>query len=305
MKSFKHGLPPGFTGPTALPADVSQQEAWQQHNRDWWQHHPMRYDRRDPITQPEFSKEFYDEIDRRFFNSVWRYAPWKSLPFDFLVDFSALKTMDVLEIGCGSGSHGQLLATHTKSYTGIDITDYAVKSTSTRMSHWELNGKVLKMDAEQMHFLDNSFDLIWSWGVIHHSANTLEILREMNRVLRPGGRAIVMVYYRGMWGYYAAGVLCAILRGQFPTPKAIHEAIQFSTDGGLARYYRAREWRRLVSGLFNVKSIQIYGEKDALILLPGGKLKELVLRVIPDSLGRFLITTCRMGRFLVSEIEKS
>jgi 2-polyprenyl-3-methyl-5-hydroxy-6-metoxy-1,4-benzoquinol methylase len=305
MNRFKSAVPQGFTNPTSLPVDNSEQELWQLDNRNWWQRHPMRYDWNTPIPHEEFSKEFYVEIDKRFYDAVSLFAPWKTVPFDFLLDFDSLQAKDVLEIGCGNGSHGQLLASHAKSYTGIDLTDYAVKSTSTRMSLWGLNGSVLKMDAETMQFPDRSFDLIWSWGVIHHSANTKEILKEMNRVLRPGGRAIVMVYYRSLWSYYAAGSLLAVLRGKFPTRNEIHKSKQLATDGAIARYYTPRDWRMLTSGLFEVGSIRIYGQKEALIFLPGGKLKNLILRLTPNSFSRFLSGPCRMGSFLVSKITKS
>jgi 2-polyprenyl-3-methyl-5-hydroxy-6-metoxy-1,4-benzoquinol methylase len=88
----------------------------------------MRYDSNAPIPYAEFSQEFYVEIDRRFYNAVSLFAPWKNIPFDSFIDFPSLKTKDVLEIGCGNGSHAQLMATHAKSYTGIDLADYAVKS---------------------------------------------------------------------------------------------------------------------------------------------------------------------------------
>jgi ubiquinone/menaquinone biosynthesis C-methylase UbiE len=55
------------------------------------------------------------------------------------------------------------------------------------------------LDAEQLALAEGSFVVFWSWGVIHHSANTRRILDEMHRVLRPGGSAVVMVYHRGFW----------------------------------------------------------------------------------------------------------
>jgi len=303
-KMFKDASPPGFVNPTALPADEFQQQTWQQQNRDWWQKHSMRYDFSAPIPYEEFSKEFYAEIDKRFYASASRYAPSKSIPFDFFIDFPSLRTKDVLEIGCGNGSHAQLLAAHAKSYTGIDLTEYAMKSTSTRLALFDLKATVLQMDAEQMQFPDNSFDFIWTWGVIHHSANTHSILKEMNRVLRPGGRAKVMVYYRGFWCYYVLGAVVAVLSGRPPTLDAIHECNQLLIDGGLARYYRPAEWRQLVGGLFRVERIGICGPKEALIFLPGGKLKRAILRIVPNWLTRFLAAQCRMGNFLIAEMEK-
>jgi 2-polyprenyl-3-methyl-5-hydroxy-6-metoxy-1,4-benzoquinol methylase len=303
MKELEE-LPQGFSQPTALPASADEERNWQDANRGWWESHPMRYDWKGGIPYQEFSKEFYAEIDRRFFSAVELYAPCKEIPFDWLIDFDSLRTKDVLEIGVGNGSHAQLLAEHAKSFTGIDLTEYAVKSTSERLRVFGLAGTVERMDAEQMEFADNSFDVVWSWGVIHHSANTRKIIEEMHRVLRPGGEAFVMVYHRTFWEYYVQGFLLAILSGQIFKSAALHESIQRRTDGAMARYYKSSEWRQLVSDLFVVKDIRIYGKKTELVPIPAGKLKDLLVASVPNSFSRFLTNNCRWGSFLVSRLVK-
>ena len=77
------------------------------------------------------------------------------------------------------------------------------------------------MDAEQLQFPDSSFDLIWTWAVIHHSSNTRRILEEMRRVLRPGGKAIVMVYHRTFWEYYVQGAVLNVF-----SRSGLHASIQ-------------------------------------------------------------------------------
>ncbi len=79
----------------------------------------------------------------------------------------------------GNGSHAQLLASHCKSFTGIDLTEYSIESTKKRMAVFGIaNATIIQMNAEQLDFPDNSFDYVWSWGVIHHSANTQKILED-------------------------------------------------------------------------------------------------------------------------------
>lgn len=137
----------------------------------------------------------------------------------------------------GCGGHAQLLAEHAQSFTGIDLTDYAVKCTARRLELSGLNGRIVRMDAEEMAFENNSFDLVWSWGVIHHSANTENVLREIHRVLRPHGIAITMVYHRSVWNTYVRGALFyGILRGEFLRTRSLHRVVQGATDGALARY---------------------------------------------------------------------
>jgi ubiquinone/menaquinone biosynthesis C-methylase UbiE len=303
MKKSAYNVPEGFTNPTAFPSGFDQARTWQELNRTWWESHPMRYDWIQEIPYKEFSKEFYLEIDRRFFDSVRLYAPWKSVPFDF-IDFEALKGKDVLEIGVGNGSHAQLLAAHSKSFTGIDLTDYAVKSTSDRMRCFQLKARILRMDAEQMQFDDNSFDFIWTWGVIHHSSNTRSILEEMHRVLKPQGEAIAMVYHRGVWNYYFTGALRSIAEGGIWKGRPLHDTVQEFTDGAMARYYSISEWKHLVADLFALRSIQTLGQKTDLVPIPAGRFKNAILGLIPNRLSRFMTNKCRMGSFLVAKMAK-
>lgn len=298
-------LPSGFSTPTALPEDGRQDE-WQKQNRSWWESNPMRYDWGDKIPAVEFSREFYQEIDQRFFFDASRYMPPRQRPFDEIIPFDDLATKDVLEIGVGNGSHAQLIAPHCKSYTGIDLTEYAVKSTSKRFEVFGLKGTIRQMDAEKLDFADGSFDYIWTWGVIHHSASTGQILIEMNRVLRPGGKATIMVYHRSFLYYYITTALFrGILLGGFLKGRSLHELVQLHTDGAIARFYTKQEWGDLVrSKGFELERMWIKGQKSEVILLPASKLKERLMGLTPDALARFITNTCRQGSFLITTIRK-
>ena len=274
---IKSGIPAGFDNPIALPSSPAEEKAWQEANREWWEQHPMRYDFSETLEVEEFSKEFYEEIDKRFFADAATMIPSRNLPFDALIDFDSLKNQDVLEVGCGNGSHAQLLVPYARSYTGIDLTSYAVKSTTKRLSYLDANGSIVQMDAESMNFADESFDLIWSWGVIHHSANTRQILEEMYRVLRPGGEARIMVYHRSFWNSRVFRLDSRIAEGILVRRKSFHHASQMMTDGAIARIYTIKEWNALVSDLFEVRNTQILGSKAGLVPLPPGRFKKLVM----------------------------
>ena len=125
-------------------ADNEDAKKWQEQNKNWWETHPMRYDWNEELQYKEFSKEFYNEIDRRFFLNASEFMPYKKIPFDTLIDFESLKNKKVLEIGVGNGSHAALLAKYSKDFTGIDLTDYAINSTSKRLDVFGLNGKIIK-----------------------------------------------------------------------------------------------------------------------------------------------------------------
>ncbi len=294
---------PGFADPTQLPQSEAERKAWQDANRAWWEGKPMRYDWRDGLTSDKATADFFGEIDRRFLSSVQVFLPCRKVPFDALIPFEQLSDKDVLEIGVGHGSVGQLLALHAKSYTGIDLTEEATEMTTRRFALLERPGKVLQMDAESMTFPDASFDFIWSWGVIHHSADTTRILKEMHRVLRPGGGGVIMVYYRSWWSYYLFAILKLGIKGKFPTRQLIDQVRQQATDGAIARYYTRAEWEVLTRPLF-ATTTSVHGMSIELIPLPHSRLKDLLLRLLPDSIARFMTHNLAMGSFLVAHMTK-
>jgi len=266
----------------------------------------MRYDWNKDVAAPEFSHQFYEEIDNRFFYDASRYMPPKVRPFDELIEFDKLSRYDVLEIGVGNGSHAQLIAPHCKSYTGIDLTEYAVRSTTTRFQVFGIPGRILRMDAEKLDFPGASFDLIWTWGVIHHSANTAQILAEMHRVLRPGGRATIMVYHRSLLYFYIFnGFFRGVLRGGFLRTRSLHQLVQLHTDGAIARFYRPAEWRALIESKgFILEKHWIKGQKSEVFPLPPGRFKDALMAITPHAASRFITNTCRQGSFIITTIRK-
>lgn len=308
ISEIKATVPEGFENPIALPQNPEQAKEWQNANRSWWEDHPMRYDFTEAVETGEFTREFYEEIDRRFFSDVASYLPYRKIPFDALIDFDALSEKDVLEIGVGMGSHAQLIAPRSRSFIGIDLTSYAVKSTTERMRRFGLdvpNTKILQMDAEKLEFPDASFDFVWSWGVIHHSSDTRRILQEIHRVLKPGGTATTMVYHRNFWNYYVySGFFGGILKRHLFRMGSLHKVRQTEIDGALARFYTVPEWKALTTEFFTVEDVRILGSKTELVPLPGGRAKNAILKAMPDAVGRLLTNRCRLGTFLVSTLRK-
>lgn len=294
----------GFDEPTQVPCDDEQRRRWQSINRAWWESTPMRYDWRDGVAESPSSQAYFAEIDRRFLSSAGKYAPWRNLPFEAIIPFDELRDKDVLEIGVGQGTHAQLLAPRCKSFTGIDLASQAATATSRRLDLFKLPGRVLQMDAEAMAFADNSFDYIWSWGVIHHSADTREVLKEMRRVLRSGGRCTVMVYHRSWWHYYVCGFLRGVFQNWTRKQASLHHVIQRATDGALARYYTPRAWRCTAEGLFAVETLRIYGLKGEILPMPHGRLKGFLEDLVPERVARGMTNHLGMGSFLVAHMRK-
>jgi ubiquinone/menaquinone biosynthesis C-methylase UbiE len=300
-----HQKAKGFNDPTKLPENEEQATEWQEANKTWWEKTPMRYDWQEGIDAAPEDGAYFEEIDQRFFDSVSHYMPWVRRPFDNLIDFEALKDKDVLEIGVGHGSHAELIAPHCGSYTGIDLTETATKMTKRRMELRGIDARIEQMDAERMSFDDQSFDFIWSWGVIHHSANTEKILQQMARVLKPGGKAVVMIYHKSLWKYYVAdGLIKGIFQGELFRAGNIHGVAQAATDGAIARHYKPQQWRELCSEYFEVESILITGLKTDVIPLPHGRLKTGLVNRIPDKVTRFMTDGLKFGTFLIAHMSK-
>jgi ubiquinone/menaquinone biosynthesis C-methylase UbiE len=292
----------GFDAPTQLPRDEEQHGQWQSANKAWWESTPMRYDWREAIPAQPGTEAYFAEIDRRFLSSVRKYMPWRNVPFDAIIPFEELRDREVLEIGVGQGTHAQLIAPRCKSYTGIELTSHAAGMTSRRLKLFNIPGKILQMDAEAMAFADGSFDYIWSWGVIHHSADTRQALKEMRRVLRPGGRCTVMVYHRSWWHFHVCGFLRRAFQSEFRKHASLHHVMQHATDGALARYYTPSAWQKMASGLFAVESLRTYGLKTEIFPMPHGRLKVFLEDLVPDLVARGMTSKLRMGSFLVAQM---
>jgi len=115
----------------------------------------------------------------------------------------------VLEIGVGLGADHQRFAEAGAELWGIDLTERAVEHTRRRLAAFGLSSTIAVGDAEALDFPDESFDQVYSWGVLHHSPNTPKAIAEVWRVLKPGGRANIMIYHKWsmvglmLWGRYA------------------------------------------------------------------------------------------------------
>jgi ubiquinone/menaquinone biosynthesis C-methylase UbiE len=136
---------------------------------------------------------FYQTLDEH------RYTVHPSL--HKAVCFEKTRGLRVLEIGCGCGSEAERFARAGAHYTAVDLTNAAVSITQRRFQLAGLKGRFVQGDAENLPFGDDSFDLVYSHGVLHHTPDTARTIREVHRVLGPGGRAKIMLYYRDSFNY--------------------------------------------------------------------------------------------------------
>lgn len=124
----------------------------------------------------------------------------------YIFDFAAFhegNKKDVLEIGVGMGAdHVEWAKSIPNSLYGVDLTPRAIEHTNKRLALYGLVSDIKVADAESLSFDDGSFDLVYTWGVLHHSPDTPQAISEVFRVLRPGGVARIMIYHKySLTGY--------------------------------------------------------------------------------------------------------
>jgi SAM-dependent methyltransferase len=148
------------------------------------------------VIAPRGTDEYFREIER---------AKDQIEPYVYeFADFARWIGCDVLEVGCGVGTDTARFARAGARITAVDLSATSVALTQAHLEGERLDGVVEHADAEALPFPDASFDLVYSWGVLHHTPNTQQAIREARRTLRPGGEARIMLYNR--LSFFALGV---------------------------------------------------------------------------------------------------
>jgi len=157
--------------------------------KDYWNNQPcnVKHSSREINT-----KEYFEEvIKKRYFVEP------HIIKF---MDLEKWKGKKVLEIGCGIGSDAYMFASNGADYTGIELSDKTLEISKKRFEIFGLSGNFYNMNAEDLSkFDDDTFDLIYSFGVIHHTVNPDKIINEVRRVLKPGGTFKLMLYATNSW----------------------------------------------------------------------------------------------------------
>lgn len=252
----------------------------------------MTYDWGGTITADRHSAQWFDAMDQRWIEASYPYLS-RERPFDRVLP-SDLTGRRVLEIGCGMGLHTRELVERGAEVTAIDLTAPAVEATRARLALGGYEATVLQQDAEELPFADAQFDLVWSWGVIHHSARTGRVVREISRVVAPAGEVRAMVYNRD--GVMARTILLRhYLIGRGYRTRTPDEVLWEHTDGFSARYYSQDQVEDLFRTFFNAVGVQVLGQEVDAVPLPRILRSKVSGRVSPE---RKLQLASRRGGFL-------
>jgi SAM-dependent methyltransferase len=156
--------------------------------RDYWNEHIHDLE---ITTQPLGTPGFFQELADYRFDKL-RYLPQ-------VVDFSAYGGKRLLEVGCGVGLDLVRFAGAGAMVTGIDLAPVAIDLAHQNLAQYGLVADLRVMNGEAMKFEDNSFDVVYAHGVLQYTADVQKMVIEIQRVLRPGGEAILMVYNKYSW----------------------------------------------------------------------------------------------------------
>ena len=158
--------------------------------RNFWDRRPCNIRH---STKALGSREYFDEVEKR------KYFVEAHIPG--FAKFEEWKDKNVLEIGCGIGTDAVNFARNGASYTGIELSSSSLELTKKRFEIFELEGVFIEGDIEFMPevLADQVFDLIYSFGVLHHTVNITNALRNVRKLC--GKRSIFrfMVYAKNSW----------------------------------------------------------------------------------------------------------
>lgn len=144
-------------------------------------------------TAPVGSAEFFRDVAE----NRYRLEP----QIEEIARFDDWAGRDVLEAGCGIATDGARFARAGARYTGVDFSPVAIELARRQFELGGLDGNFVEGSISNLPFPDGSFDLVYSNGVLHHMPDPRGAIAEIHRVLRPGGRARVMVYHRDSLNY--------------------------------------------------------------------------------------------------------
>lgn len=156
--------------------------------RDYWNEHVHDLE---IASHPVGSIHFFHELDEYRFDKL-RYL-------SRLVSFDGYRGWRLLEVGCGAGVDLARFAEGGADVTGIDLAPRAIELAVQNFAHRNLPGNFSVMDGEEMGFPNDWFDVVYAHGVLQYTANARKMVREIYRVLRPGGEALMMVYNKYSW----------------------------------------------------------------------------------------------------------
>jgi 2-polyprenyl-3-methyl-5-hydroxy-6-metoxy-1,4-benzoquinol methylase len=204
-------------------------------------------------TKPVGSKEYFDEVEAR------KYLVEPHIPA--FAEFERWKGKRVLEVGCGIGTDSINFARAGAQLTAVELSSESLRIAAQRADVMGVADRIqfVQANAEELTttLTDEPYDLVYSFGVIHHTPHPERALAEMRALVTPGGTLKLMVYHRRSWKVFW------IVAGQgqgriWKTDELIAEHSEAETGCPVTFSYTRREARELVeNGGFRVQDLRV------------------------------------------------
>ena len=203
--------------------------------------------------------------------------------------FSQSAGKRVLEIGVGMGADYLEWLKAGAHATGVDLSSVSIERAKQRCELAGCTPDLRVADAEHLPFPDSTFDLVYSYGVMHHSPDTRQCIREARRVLKPGGSLRIMIYHHPSLTGFMLWLRYGLWRGKSLRP-TVYE--QLESPG--TKSYTEEEARGLLEGFEQVEFRQVFSPGDLLLNRPSARFRGFLYRLVWALYPRRVVR--RMGR---------
>ena len=207
---------------------------------------------------------------------------YRTEPFIHSVaQFTRYRGKKILEIGVGAGTDHLQWARAGAQCFGVDLTDAAIEITREHLRLHGLESRLQRVNAEQgLPFDEGSFDVVYSWGVIHHAEHPKNIVEEIRRVLKPGGLFIGMMYGRRSPVVFKVWLKEALLRGK--PWRSFRDVVWHHVESVGTKAYTCAELRELFIGFSQFEATPIMTPHDR------RRFPDWLSKLIPNAWGWFI-----------------
>lgn len=207
----------------------------------------------------------------------------------------------VLEVGVGMGADYLEWLKAGALATGVDLSSTSLEQAKLRCELAGYAPDLRVSDAEHLPFSDGTFDIVYSYGVMHHSPDTPQCIREARRVLKPGGTLRIMIYHHPSLTGFMLWLRYGWLRG-----KSLRQVVHDHLESPGTKPYTQEEARALLQGFEQMEFRQVFSPGDLLLNEPSARFRGWAYRIIWRLYPRFLVRRfgARMGLFLLISARK-
>lgn len=238
------------------------------------------------VALPPGSREFFDAMERH------RYSMEPFIPT--FAQFDRWAGKRTLEVGCGAGTDLLQFVRGRAEAWAVDMSSASAALARRRLRTYGFrDDRITISDAENLPFPSDTFDLVYSWGVLHHSPDTPRTIREVCRVVRNGGEVRIMLYHRFSLVSLQFYLKYGLFRGQ--PFRSVDEIMAAHQESPGTKVYSCAEIRALFAAFEDVHVKPVLTPYD----LKSGRrpfLPGWAGRILPDALGYFVLITGRKPR---------